>query len=113
MSRHTSEAGVVKAIQRAVSREYPGAWILKTVGGPRQASGVPDLLLCVEGRFIGLEVKYQRPGESLQHALGRATRLQEYQLRAIREAGGVARVVTTVEDALSAVETALSGPDPV
>lgn len=32
-------------------------WTLKTWGGGFQRSGVPDLLVCCRGRFIGLELK--------------------------------------------------------
>lgn len=51
--------------------------------------GWPDLLMCIRGRFVGIEVK--RPG-------GRATALQVSRLEAIRRAGGVGEFVTSVAD---------------
>ena len=45
--------------------------------------GTPDKLLCVRGRFVGLELKARG---------GRLTKLQEYNLNLIEKAGGVAIV---------------------
>lgn len=51
--------------------------------------GCPDVLCCLDGRFIGIEVK--RLG-------GKATEKQLSALDAIRRAGGVAFVATSIED---------------
>jgi hypothetical protein len=32
-------------------------WFLKTWGGGMQRSGIPDLLVCCNGRFVGVELK--------------------------------------------------------
>lgn len=96
----TRESGLVAAIVKEIRALYPGAWIFKVVGNPYQMSGVPDLLLCVEGLLIGLEVKFQRPGESRESALSRATPGQVAQIHAIRRAGGYADVVLSVDEAL-------------
>jgi hypothetical protein len=101
------ESHVVEAIRKAIVRRWPDAWTLKVVGGPYQESGIPDLLCCVNGRMVGLEVKYERPGESEQHALARATPRQQYQIRKINQAGGLAAVVTTPERAVTVIEAAL------
>lgn len=59
--------------------ESMGAYIEKVVLATR--SGVPDLRACLNGRFIGIEVKQR----------GKVpTPLQEYKLRKVRDAGGVA-----------------------
>ena len=58
-----------------------GAWVLKYWGGAVYTkSGVPDLLVCFSGRFIGIELKASR---------GKPSDLQLYQLREIEKAGGV------------------------
>lgn len=103
----TNEAGVVASIQRAILEAYPGAWIFKVVGSPFQMSGVPDLLAVVEGHLFGLEVKYQRPGESRAAALERATPGQQVQILRLRRAGAVAGVVTTPAEALALIRTVL------
>lgn len=53
-----------------------------------QEVGIPDLLVCYRGRFLGLEAKM--PGNS-------PTAKQLAVLNEIAEAGGVAAVFTTVE----------------
>lgn len=60
-------------------------------GDPFQEAGIPDLVGCWRCYFIGLEVKM--PG-------GKATALQQRSLEAIREAGGIAGVVTSVQDVI-------------
>lgn len=47
-------------------------------------SGVPDIIACLKGQFIGIECKAGR---------GTTTALQERELSRIREAGGVALVI--------------------
>lgn len=103
----STEKVLVNAIQRAIESKHPGAWVFKVVGNPYQRVGVPDLLVCVRGLLIGLEVKLQRPGESLEHALDRATPGQLHELERIAEAGGAGAVVTSAESALSVIELAL------
>lgn len=80
------EAAVVKQIRRLLSTR--GAYHVKTA--PPIESGTPDVLACVQGRFVGLEVK--RPG-------GVATPLQRLRIEQIIEAGGVAAVVESASEA--------------
>lgn len=57
-----------------------GYYLIKYWGGSSfTKAGVPDLLCCIEGYFIGIEVKASH---------GRPSDLQIYNLRKIREAGG-------------------------
>lgn len=81
------EAKLVKKIQRRIRDE--GGWCVKIHGGnnPFQRVGIPDLLCCVRGRFIALELKL--PGEQ-------ASPVQRKVLREIEAAGGITAVVTTV-----------------
>jgi hypothetical protein len=53
-------------------------------------SGVPDIICCVDGRFVGIECKASG---------GRVTELQKLELKRIREAGGSTLVVTGTEEA--------------
>lgn len=89
------EKTVVNKIRNAL-KAAGVKWIMKTHGSPYQQSGVPDLL-CVApgtGRLVGIEVK--RP-----HGTWKVTELQKKQIELIWEAGGVAGVATSVEEALS------------
>ena len=57
-----------------------GFWFLKYWGGAAYTkSGIPDLLVCMRGRFLGLEIKAPR---------GEPSELQLYHLENIRKAGG-------------------------
>lgn len=56
-----------------------GAYFVKYFANRNTRSGIPDILACINGYFVGVEVKADH---------GRFTPLQEYNLMMIREAGG-------------------------
>lgn len=62
-----------------------GAWFVKFFANGCTKSGVPDILCCYCGRFLGIEVK---GGGSYG-----LTELQKYNLQKIAEAGGIALCV--------------------
>ena len=68
-----------------------GAFVFNVHGGdsPFQEIGLPDLLCCFRGLYVGLELKL--PGEN-------PSRIQELQMGKIRDAGGIAEVVRSVSD---------------
>jgi|SRR5699024_9603857 len=103
----TNETGVVREIVEAVKAAYPNSWGMKVHGSPYQPVGIPDLLFCVRGRFVALEVKHQKPGESREHAASRATPQQLAQINGIRRAGGAAHVVVSAAEALRVIEDTL------
>ena len=88
------ESKVTKAIMAYLKGR--GVWCFKVAGGPMQQRGVPDIICSVNGAFVALEVK--RP------EVGRLTDLQALTIERIREAGGVAEVVTSVEEATVVIE---------
>lgn len=59
-------------------------WTLKTWSNGIQREGVPDLLVCCNGYFLGIELKTET---------GKATELQKWNIRKIRDAGGFACVL--------------------
>lgn len=59
-------------------------WLLKTWSNGVQRSGVPDLLICCNGYFIGVELKAPN---------GKPSELQLWNIEKIREAGGIAIVL--------------------
>ena len=63
------------------------AW--KEHGGIYSTAGIPDIICCLNGRFVALEVKT---------ATGKLTKLQESTLQRIRNAKGQAFKVTCVEE---------------
>ena len=102
----TSEAGLQRRIVAAIRAQYPSAFLFHPVGGPYQIAGIPDLLICLDGSFVGIEIKFQRPGESEQHARARATAQQLKIIAKIVEAGGYGGVVLSVGEALQLCEFA-------
>jgi len=87
------ERDIVAAILRFLKNE-DACFAWKTHGNQFSA-GIPDIIACVHGQFVAFEVK--RPG-------GKTTKLQEATLRRISEAGGVAAVVHSVDEARAALE---------
>lgn len=87
------ESLLVNRIIKRLNEERPGFW-MKIHGGPFQKAGLPDIIGCYGGQFVGLEVK--QPG-------GVATPLQAQRLHKIHDAGGVAWVVHSPDEALSLV----------
>lgn len=99
----TPEGRLQRRIIDAIKREHPGSWRFNVVGSPYQMAGVPDILVCVHGLLVGIEVKLPRPGESEQHARDRATAQQRVQIERINRAGGMAGVVLSVDEALDLI----------
>lgn len=75
-------------------------WVLKVVGSAVQASGVPDILMCIKGLFVAIELK--RPDGK-----GRVSEIQKAQIEHIKRAGGGAFVVDSFEDFQAIVNTYL------
>jgi len=92
----TPEAKVKKKIV-AVLKEH-GAYYFYPVTGGFGRSGVPDIIVCHGGRFIGIECKAGN---------NKPTPLQEKNLRDIEAAGGISMVIN--EDNIADVKKCLGG----
>lgn len=79
-------AGPEKKFELKVRKflEEQGCWVLKTWSNGTQRTGVPDLLVCCCGVFLGIEIKAER---------GKPTPLQLWNIDKIKEAGGLAMVL--------------------
>ena len=77
------EAVIQKKLMVTLKKEFSSAYIRKIHQSMYSYSGVPDILMCTSGLFIGIEVKIDT---------GRVTKLQERELSLISEAGGLALV---------------------
>jgi Holliday junction resolvase len=74
-----------KVKQRVVAQlKALGAYYFYPATGGYGSSGVPDVVCCLDGRFIGIECKAGK---------GKTTALQDKNLREISEAGGLAMIV--------------------
>lgn len=65
-----------------------GAWYIKTHGNMFSKAGTPDIIACINGRFVGIEVK--KPG-------GKVSALQLAQIKRIERAGGIAFVTDSLK----------------
>lgn len=105
----SNESGVVEAIRKRIAAEWPTSATWKMHGSIYMETGIPDVLCCVEGRLIFLEVKHRKPGESAARAYGRTSVEQVRQIRRIRAAGGAACTVLDEDEAVWAIREALTG----
>jgi len=88
----------VKAAVVKVLKTY-GAYCFYPVAGGFGSSGIPDIVVCYRGRFIGIECKAGK---------GKPTALQEKNLQQIRDSGGIALVINeenlhTVQEVLDSI----------
>lgn len=83
------ETRIQQAIQKMAREEF-NAFIFKVHGSETMMAGLPDLIICHKGIFIGMEVKT---------ATGVVSAIQHRRLTEIAVAGGVAVVVRSVSDA--------------
>ena len=89
------ERDIVTAIKRYLASLGSDVFFWKEHGSVYGTNGVPDIIYCYKGRFLGLECK--RPG-------GRLTELQKRAIEKINRAGGIACRVESVEDAKRVIE---------
>ncbi len=83
-----NESEIVKQIKDYL-KTVKGCFCWKEHGGQFGNAGLPDIIACINGRFIAFEVKT---------ATGKLTVLQAVTVRQIQAAGGTAAVVRSVED---------------
>ena len=75
-------AGPEKLFEEKIKKflKSKGAWYVKYFANAYTPSGIPDLLVCLNGYFIALEVKAEN---------GKPSDLQLYNLNKIARAGGI------------------------
>ena len=66
-----------------------GAYCENIWGGGFQAAGIPDIIACYKGVFLGIEVKL-----SYNHA----SPIQKAKLKLINDAGGIGIVAYSIDD---------------
>lgn len=80
-------------------KDIPKCFVIKL----QQVSkvGDPDIILCVNGFYVALELKVGK---------NKATKLQAHKLEMIKQSGGIARVVTpeNLDECLKEIECLLS-----
>lgn len=92
----TTPEGIIKKEICDYLDTVPGLFYWRAQGGSYGTPGVPDLVCCYKGRWVGLEVK--------THA-GRVSEYQKAFKRRAEAAGGVYEVVRSADDARRVIET--------
>jgi Holliday junction resolvase len=82
------ESSVTQRIVKYLKAQ--GAWQIKSTGV--SLVGCPDIICCYQGRFVALEVKREKDGKY------GATSKQLHEIDRIRRAGGIAEVVSSVDE---------------
>lgn len=90
----TPEAKVKQQVKQVL--DYYGAYYFSPVTGGFGKSGVPDIVACFKGYFIGIECKA---------GTNKPTALQDREMQRIRDAHGMAFVVN--EDTVHKVDELL------
>ena len=88
------ESDIVKKILKYL-KTVEGCFFWKEHGGMYGTAGIPDIICCYRGRFIGFEVKTD---------VGELTKLQLAAIRKIKAAGGIALVVRSVEEVKAVID---------
>lgn len=86
--------GKVKAAVKKYLNTLPGCWHYSPMQNGMGITGLPDIVAVINGRFVGIECK--APGKEKN-----TTANQDRVLDAIRRAGGVAFVASSVEQVVS------------
>ena len=85
----TPEAKVKDKI-KAYLKTLADCFFFSPIGGPFTQAGIPDIVVCLKGKFVGIEVK--APGK-----VKNTTKSQNYVLECIRNSGGVSFVADSVD----------------
>lgn len=65
-------------------KSLPKTWFFKYWAGPYSKSGIPDIIACINGHFVGIEVKADN---------GHPSELQKRNIKLIQNADGYACIV--------------------
>jgi len=95
------EAKLSRRIMEALRLE--GFFCFKVHGSEFMMAGLPDIIVCANGYFIGLETK-------MPQSRGNVSPRQTLVHSQIEHAGGTARVVCSPQEALNVVRAALDDP---
>lgn len=87
-----TEAEITKRSVRALRDR--GHFATKIHGGPHQPAGLSDIISCICGHFVAIEMKQPEKRHNL-------TERQKKKLRDVKEAGGVGVVCTSVEEVVN------------
>lgn len=88
----TPEKRVKTSIKSWLDKQ--GFYHFSPIGGPFTVHGVPDIIVCAKGKFVGIECK--APGKE-----SNTTPNQDLHIERIAEAGGHAFVASSLDDVVA------------
>mgnify|MGYP000844602931 CR=1 FL=1 len=65
-------------------KSLPKTWFFKYWAGPYSKSGIPDIIACINGHFVGVEIKAPN---------GKPSELQKHNIGLIQESGGLGYIL--------------------
>lgn len=71
-----SESVLTRKVVHMIHKDFPDVWYWKIAD--RWRSGIPDLLLIRDGRYLWIELKIES---------GKLSKIQEYTIKKLKEAG--------------------------
>ncbi len=82
-----NETALKKDVMKYIKKTYPNNFLYKTCD--RFTVGIPDLIMCINGKFIAIELKvgYNKP-----------TPMQIRNIKKIKAAGGIAACCWTLDE---------------
>lgn len=90
-----AEKEIVTAILKYL-KTVPCCFAWKEHGGLYGTAGIPDIICCIDGKFIAFEVKTE---------IGKLSKLQEITMTKIKDAKGDAYKVTSVGEVKQILES--------
>ena len=72
-------------------KPHKDVWVMNKWGNAIEHGGIPDLLLCINGRFVAMELK--NPNKS-----GKVSSRQRIELRKIRNSGGLSYQIDSFKE---------------
>lgn len=84
-----TESQLTRKIVNILKKEFSSEelWFYKS--SDKFTSGIPDIIICYHGRFVGIEIKTEK---------GKLTRLQAHTIERIKNAGGLAYVCRSADE---------------
>ena len=90
-----AERDIVAAILRLL-KKTPNCFCWKEHGGMYGTAGIPDIIACINGRFVAFEVKTET---------GKLSKLQGLTIQRIKKAGGKAYTVRSAAEVAAILKT--------
>lgn len=88
----TPEGKIKAAIKKYLAAQYPNSVIYFPIASKFSTSGASDIICCINGKFVAIEVKTET---------GKVTELQRLFIKRVIDAGGKAFVARSVDDVIS------------